>query len=301
MQESAEPWSDSVQPEDGVSPTICKAHDVDPTLLRLSYPREARHSLNRCNLTAEALASLAYQLAPVPLELDGVAELHRRLVDALARSDDDAERRTLFLAHMRAHFLLDDPASQGLSEHARLDRSRADYLKLLRGWHFDPDGREAAVLKGWVESRFGLRPSYHGGPLAGDPAAQLRFERARAAGLYGTGALEAQVDLLYAYCQHALQRQHAGQRHLRLYRGYGRRDALDVLARLADGVAVVRFNSLSSFSHDRERADEFGDHVLACDVPLPKILAFSGLLPRLLEGEGEYLVVGGVMLAHRLC
>jgi NAD+---dinitrogen-reductase ADP-D-ribosyltransferase len=40
-------------------------------------------------------------------------------------------------------------------------RYRASYLRLLRGWAYDNNGAEGAVLKGWVESRFGLVPTYH--------------------------------------------------------------------------------------------------------------------------------------------
>jgi NAD+--dinitrogen-reductase ADP-D-ribosyltransferase len=56
----------------------------------------------------------------------------------------------------------------------------------------------------------------------------------------------------------------------------------------------VILNNLSSFSARRERADEFGDHVVETDVPLPKVAFYSGLLPGLLEGEEEFAVIGGV-------
>ena len=51
-----------------------------------------------------------------------------------------------------------------------------EYLRVVRGWAFDPDGREAAVLKGWVESRFGLMPRHHGESLreAGSPVIVVR-------------------------------------------------------------------------------------------------------------------------------
>lgn len=282
------------------SPTICQVDDIDPTLLRLSYPPHARLSLNRCNLPAEALASLAYQFAPTPLELDAVSVLHRPLFDRLHASNDPVARNTLFRAHMRAHFQFDDPAALGLSANARVNRSRADYLRLLRGWLFDPDGREAAVLKGWVESRFGLLPSPQT-VSPGDPyEARLPYQHARASGLYATGALEAQVDVLYAYCQHELQRRQPANTHLRLFRGFSRHNRPSTLARLGPRHEVLCFDSLGSFAVERERADEFGDQVVACDVPLTKVLAFNGLFPGLLQGESEHLVIGGVMLAERV-
>jgi hypothetical protein len=98
---------------------------------------------------------------------------------------------------MVVHFRLERPEELGfVPELGRLNacrrhpdpraRTRSNYLRLVRGWAFDSDGREAAVLKGWVESRFGLLARYHRGCLH-DPAseAQARYQEARAAGLYG--------------------------------------------------------------------------------------------------------------------
>ncbi|PTD97712.1 NAD(+)--dinitrogen-reductase ADP-D-ribosyltransferase [Pseudothauera lacus] len=283
------------------TPTICRATDIDPVRARLSAPATLRLPVNRCNLPAEALASLAFQLSPVALEVDGVRPLHGPLFDCLSLVEDATERAALFQRHMCAHFLLDDAPAQGLSSAARIDRSRLDYLRLLRGWLFDSEGREGAVLKSWVESRFGLLTSFHRRPLGdGDCPARRDFERERALGLYATGALEAQIDLLYTYAQHELTRRHRGASHLTLYRGISGRDALPVLDTLADGHVLVLLNNLSSFSASRERADEFGDRVLECAVPLTKILAFSHLLPGRLQGEDEHLVIGGVCAARWL-
>ncbi len=283
------------------APTICKATDIPAALVRLSPPPAARLPVNRCNLPAEALASLAFQLAPVALEVDGILPLHQPLFERLSFVDDATQRAQLFMQYMTAHFLLDDAPAQGLTAHARIDRSRLDYLRLLRGWLFDSEGREGAVLKGWVESRFGLLSGFHRTALGGSDCPQrAAFERERAQGLYATGALEAQVDLLYAYAQHELAQRHAGARHLTLYRGICGRDALAPLATLPDGRSVVQLNNLSSFSASRERAGEFGDRVIECAVPLPKVLAFARLLPGRLQGEDEYLVIGGVAAVRRV-
>ena len=40
------------------------------------------------------------------------------------------------------------------------------YLRFLRGWLFDSNSTEGAVLKGWVESRLGLPPLFHQEPIA---------------------------------------------------------------------------------------------------------------------------------------
>lgn len=272
-----------------------------------SLPRAARLPINRCNLPADILGSLTYQRHPTPLKLDGVEELHRGLFARLAAIEAPTERAALFMAHMAAAFCLDDPRAAGHdpARPNRRDRAKADYLRILRGWAFDADGREAAVLKGWVESRFGLLPRHHGGPIRDFSGAAYRhYLEQRSGGLYNTNSLEAQFDLVYAYCQHELDRLYPGVSHLPLYRGVNRIDRYEILpaAPEHDGAAVyppgerriLLLNSLNSFSRERERAGEFGDSILEVRVPLPKVFFFQGLLPGKLRGEGEYAVIGGV-------
>jgi NAD+--dinitrogen-reductase ADP-D-ribosyltransferase len=274
-------------------------HNNDPIFVRVStrpdsLPVGARLPINRCNLPAAILGSLSYQHHPVPLQLDGVAELHRSLFAALDALPDPASRAQLFMAHMAATFSLDHPEEAGYSATAH-DRVRATYLRLLRGWAFDPDGQEGAVLKGWVESRFGLLPRHHGGPIrdfSGDTYRHYLEERSR--GLYGSNALEAQLDLLYSFCQHELVLQRPGQTHLTLYRGVNRVSDYEILQEGGCGRRVVLLNSLNSLTLDRERACEFGDFILDVQVPLPKIFFYHRLLPGVLKGEDEFMVVGGV-------
>jgi NAD+--dinitrogen-reductase ADP-D-ribosyltransferase len=259
-----------------------------------SLPGWAHLPINRCNLPASILGSLSYQLHPVPLRLDGVAELHGSLFAALDALPDPGARAQLFMTHMAAMFSLGHPEEAGYSE-ASPDRTRASYLRMLRGWAFDPDGQEGAVLKGWVESRFGLMPRHHGGPIrdfSGDTYRRYLEERSR--GLYGANALEAQLDLLYTYSQHELARQRPGLTHLRLHRGVNRVADFEVLQEQSRGQRVVLLNSLNSFTRERERAGEFGDFILDVQVPLPKIFFFHRLLPGVLKGEDEFVVVGGV-------
>ena len=257
--------------------------------------------INRCNLPAAILGGLTFQRAPAPLSIDGVAALHRPLFDLLNDIDEAAERARRFVGYMEAHFHLAQPEEAGLTAHQPKARARANYLRVVRGWAFDPDGREAAVLKGWVESRFGLMPRHHGGSLreAGSPAWQ-RYVAMRAAGLYGTNALEAQLDLLYAYCQYELARQFPQRTHVCLYRGVNRLVDHEIIAagnvdeEVRSVAKIVLLNNVSSFSRSRERAGEFGDTILSVDVPVPKLAFFSQLLPGMLKAEGEYVVIGGL-------
>lgn len=259
-----------------------------------TLPREARLPINRCNLPAVVLGGLTFQQHPTELLLDGVAELHANLFQRLAAAAPEA-RAEVFRDYMTVHFQLEWPEEMGLSGHKK-GRAKANYIKMIRGWSFDADSREGAVLKGWVESRFGLMPRWHGQPLR-DPAGEAysRYLEMRSQGLYGTNAIEAQLDLVYTFCQYELARRHRGARHVTLYRGVNRLADHEVLEKRSNGRHVVLLNNLNSFTCSRERACEFGDYILAVDIPLTKIFFHCGLLPGVLQGEDEFLVVGGVV------
>ena len=113
-----------MQPDTDTNTTICRASnnpdDIPAELVRLTVPPSARRTVNHCNLPTDALASLAFQLAPVALELDGVLPLHRNLFAHLAELDDAASRAQRFQSYLTAHFLLDDAPAQGLSPNPRI-------------------------------------------------------------------------------------------------------------------------------------------------------------------------------------
>ena len=259
-------------------------------------PSAARLSINRCNLPAVILGGLTYQRHPVPLEIDGIRAFHGDLFQLLKPIKVHRERAECFVDYMSVHFCLDDLEEAGLSPgRVRKARRNANYLRMVRGWSFDSDGREGAVLKHWVETRFGLLARHHGGPLDGrDSDAYHRYLAEGSRGLYATNALEAQLDLLYTYCQYELTRQHPDETHLTLYRGTNRIDEHEVLERGGDRRYRVLLNNLNSFTSARERADEFGDYILETQVPMPKILFYNSLLPGMLKGEDECVVIGGV-------
>lgn len=256
-----------------------------------SLPPWARLPINRCNLPAIILGSLTFQRHPAALFIDGVAELHADLFRRLDALPTHRERAQAFRDYMTVHFRLEHLEEAGLTEGTE-KRAKANWLRLLRGWSFDADGREGAVLKGWVESRFGLLPRFHAEPLRDfTGTAWRRYQEMRATGLYGTNALEGQLDLLYAYCQYEFARAGTSD-SLQLYRGINRIAEHEVL-RDEGGRQVVLFNNLTSFTHSRERAGEFGDYILETQVPPAKVFFHCGLLPGLLKGEDEYLVIGG--------
>ncbi|MCB1766790.1 MAG: NAD(+)--dinitrogen-reductase ADP-D-ribosyltransferase [Candidatus Competibacteraceae bacterium] len=281
----------------------CRINDNSSVALEagIRLPRSACLPINRCNLPAAVLGGLTFQQHPAPLLLDGVAELHRLLFQLLEPLADPTERARQFMDYMTVYFRLEALEEVGLSLGRPKLRGRADYLRMVRGWAFDPDCREGAVLKGWVESRFGLLTRYHGGLLDDrTQEAYLHFQEARSHGLYSTNALEAQLDLLYTYCQYELHCSQPELTHLNLYRGFNRFSDDQVLAQLDRRRMVVLLNNLSSFSVRRERAEEFGDHLLQTRVPLSKIFFYNRMLPGMLKSEDEYVVIGGIYEVKRL-
>ncbi len=284
------------------TPSGRDGHNKDARFVGVTtaLPKDARLPINHCSLPASILGSLSYQRHPVPLALDGVVELHKALFKRMDEESDPAERGGLFLRLMAAEFSLDHPEEAGFSRTSPRARARANYLRMVRGWAFDADGIEGAVLKGWVESRFGLLPRHHGGPirdLSGET--YRRYLEQRSKGLYGTNSMEAQLDLLYTYCQYELGRQRPGQTHIELYRGVNQLADHEVLSEMQQGRGVILMNSLTSFTPSRERADEFGDLVLCVQIPLAKIFFFQKLLPDMLKGEEEYVAIGGVYEVRR--
>ena len=268
---------------------VCRAADNDnPTL-----PRYARLPVNRCNLPPVILGSLTFQHHPAPIHLDGIAELHADLFRRLDAITHRAARAEAFRDYLTVRFCLENLEEAGLSERSQR-RAKANWMRVLRGWSFDADGREGAVLKGWVESRFGLLARFHGEPLRDFSGnAYLRYQEMRSAGLYGTNALESQLDLLYAFSQYELRRQGDTPQSIELFRGINRINEHEVLSKSGQR-QIVLFNNLVSFTASRERASEFGDYILSTRVPCAKVFFSHELIPGILTGEEEYLIIGGV-------
>lgn len=267
-----------------------------------TLPRGAYLPINRCNLPAVILGSLTFQHYPERLHIDGVEVLHRDLFRRLDAIRDAGNRAQQFIDYMDVHFRLHNPAEAGLTDKARIDRSNADYQRLLRGWAFDAEARDGAVMKGWVETRFGLVPRYHKVRIRGtDDPNYLAYQHAVAEGLYNTNALESQLDLLYTYCQYELHRQHPERGHLTLYRGSNAVETVEVnTGDEGSNSTALLPNNLNSFSCSMERASEFGDSVYRIEVPLSKVVFYSELLPRYLKAENEFIVIGGVYAGTRV-
>lgn len=272
---------------------------MDPT----SHP--LGHSTNLVGLPTGLLGSTAFNANPPPLHIANVRETNRPLFEMLARSDGLADAADAFFKYMVAVFGADPEQSTADDLHpgrrgwARPYRS--SFLRLLIGWGYDASSPEGAVLKGWVESRFGLVPTFHRERIDGiGHPAWAAYEKERMIPDYHRNAIQRQLDLLYEYCQWALATHVLpGQRHLTLYRGVTGFAEHQIVRRIDRRTAVVRLNNLGSFTTDAEVADCFGDTILTVSVPVVKIAFFNTLLPFYpLKGEGEFLVIGGDYLVH---
>jgi NAD+--dinitrogen-reductase ADP-D-ribosyltransferase len=239
------------------------------------------------------IASPHFNRNPRPIEIQGVRRFHRSFfarLDLLAATG--ARERCL-----REYMGLVYGSGKGRRDATAAERRclKNDFLRFLRGWMQDASSVEGAVLKGWVESRFGLPPVFHAGPIEGpDSREYLLYLSERMRESARSNAVESQLDLVYEFVQYELGRRQPGIPAFRLYRGV--RNIGDYLFLQRDGGnrAVVRMNSLNSFSARLEYAWEFGSRVFEAEVPACKIFFRSDILPGVLpRGEEESLVIGG--------
>lgn len=257
-------------------------------------------SFNRCNLPPWVIASHHFDERPRPIELQGVREGNRQLFAALDAIDDPDARARRFDDWVSVKFQLHHWQAQTTAPARRSLRN--SYLRFLRGWGMDASSVEGAVLKGWVESRLGIPPTFHRAPLLSrDGAAWGRYVVDRTRGHACTSAIDAQLDLVYAFTQYELARRRPGETHLTLWRGQNDLEAHERLERLGPREWVVRMNNLCSFTDDAERAWEFGNVVLEARIAAPRVFFAGHLLPRsILTGEREHLVIGGELRVRRV-
>lgn len=251
-------------------------------------------STNLVGIPTGLLASLAFNAHPRALHIGGARAFNRALFRQLDAAPDPAAAGHTFQDYMSVMFAL-QPEKRPQDADGRR-QFRASYLKLLADWGFDSNGAAGAVLKGWVESRFGMFPTFHKAPLTrftGPDWSTYLMEKM--ASRYHNNSINVQLDLLYEYCQWYLARFDADPKpHITLYRGANRMAEEHVIAAISRRELIVRLNNLSSFTSRRDIAEQFGDYILEALVPKVKLLFFDALLPRHpLQGEAEYLVIGG--------
>ncbi|MCW5698307.1 MAG: NAD(+)--dinitrogen-reductase ADP-D-ribosyltransferase [Rhodospirillales bacterium] len=254
------------------------------------------HSTNLVGIPTGLLASDAFNRATLPLRLAGVREANHGLFALLDQADSTEHAATLFTAYMEVMFGL-HPEQRGRSNRSGDGRRRyrSSYARLIRGWAHDSNGPEGAVLKGWVESRFGLFPTFHKKALRRfSSAAWMEYVEEKMGSRFHSNAIFSQLDLVYEFAQWSLARFQPRLRTISLYRGVNDFDEHPIVEIIDRRLVVVRLNNLVSFTSQRDIASWFGSYILEAEVPSCKVLFFNGMLPQAaLKGEGEYLVIGG--------
>jgi len=257
-------------------------------------PASIGHSINHLvGIPTRLLASSAFNEYPQPLRIAGVREANYGLFDRLDTAPDPRAAAEIFQDYMYLVFgLYGEKPKSGDGPR----RFRSSYLKLLSGWGFDSNNPQGAVLKGWVESRFGLFPTFHKEPLGRFPSpAWMGYVEEKMSSRFHNNSINLQLDLLYEFCQWTMQRfSLLERRHVTLYRGENGFHEQRQIGPREGRWMTVRLNNLVSFTANRDIACEFGDFILEVKVPLVKILFFNDLLPgHGLKAESEYMIVGG--------
>ncbi len=262
----------------------------------LSHPHHW-YSTNLVGVPTWVLASAEFNAHPQALHIGGTRAAHGGLFALLARCSDAQEASEVFVHYMSLAFALQTQAPWASPGERR--RWRSSYIKLLQGWGLDSNGAAGAVLKGWVESRFGLVPSFHKQALERFPSpAWVSYLEEKVSSRYHNNNIYQQLDLLYEFCQWALARfqPFGAGAHIGAWRGVSREERLAAGDRWSpDGQhAVVRLNNVVSLSMRSDQAECFGDWVWRVTVPTSKVLFYPGLVsPVPLSGEGEVLAIGG--------
>ncbi len=257
------------------------------------------HSSNLLGVPMELLVHCDFNDNPLPLHISGVREMNANLFEMLAQSSDVLEAGEAFTCYMMAMFGIDreqreETAGQGVG--AKRRRYRSSFLRLIKGWGYDSNGPEGAVLKGWVESRFGIFPTFHKEVIKRiSSSAWTTYVEEKMSSRFHSNSIYTQLDMLFEFCQWTLEHYFApGRTHLTLYRGINAFDEHQVVERIDKRTILMRLNNLNSFTSDRDIAECFGDTILTVQVPVAKVAFFNTLLStHPLKGEGEYLVIGG--------
>ena len=253
------------------------------------------HSSNLVGIAPACIANHGFNSHPVPMRIAGTRESAAGLFNNLAGQASLQDCGWVFQDYMCVVFGFE--AEQQLKEDRwGRRRYRNSYLKLIQDWGLDSNNAQGAVLKGWVESRFGLFPNFHKQPLDGFMTPTwMHYVEEKMNSRYHNNCIYMQLDLLYEFCQWVVERfQCPAPRHKTLYRGVNTLEDLLLPNGENSRHKIVRFNNLVSFTDKRSIASEFGAYILEVEVPMVKLVFFNDLLPHhALRGEAEYLVIGG--------
>lgn len=253
------------------------------------------HSTNLIGLSTAYIASQAFNAQPMPMHIAGTRESAVGLFEQLAGEVTRKDCGRLFQDYMCVVFGF-EPEQELREDHLGRRRYRNSYLKLIQDWGMDSNNAQGAVFKGWVESRFGLFPTYHKENIASFIGKSwIVYIEEKMHSRYHNNCIYMQLDLLYEFCQWIIERFHfPATTHKILYRGVNSMDDCCLVQSHDKQHKTVRFNNIVSFTDCRSIASEFGSYILEVEVPMVKLVFYNELLPcHALHGEAEYLVIGG--------
>ncbi len=259
-----------------------------------SIVERAAHSTNLIGVPAQVIASTTYNQHPVPLSIAGVRETANSLFTTLDSVNDPIESGTLFQHYMTSVF--GEELSDKIQPDHKPRRYKNSYLRLIQDWGLDSNSAQSAVFKGWVESRFGLLPTYHKQAItAFYDRTWLHYLSQKMHSRYHNNCIYMQLDLLFEFCQWFIQRhKQPAETFITLFRGVNAIDKQCIESLPHKNHKIIRFNNITSFTNRPSTASEFGDNILKVVVPVFKIVFFNQLLPHhALHGESEFLVIGG--------
>ncbi|MGD9807803.1 MAG: NAD(+)--dinitrogen-reductase ADP-D-ribosyltransferase [Deferribacterales bacterium] len=245
------------------------------------------HYTNLINIPTGMFVSNEYNQKVLPITISGVWEYYGEIFKAIKKADNIEEAAYIFTCSMDSLFSLNEKHN---------GKKMGSYSRLLKGWLFDSNSIEGAVMKGWVESRFGITPFFHK-DIIPDMNSEEYYEYMveKMDHRLNKNLIFHQLDLLYTYTQVILESFYSDKLpKLTLYRGVNDLSEHLVVKELEDKMICIEQNSLVSFTSDRDIASSFGDYILKSNIPYTKIVFFSEILPNVkFAGEKEYLVLGG--------
>lgn len=256
-------------------------------IINLEEERQRYHYTNQINLPTYLFVSKEYNINVAPVTISGVETYYGKLFQILSECNSVIDACDKFSKMMENIFHLDLKVR---------GKKNGNYLRLLKGWLFNAGSAEGAVMKGWVESRFGLVPIFHNQIIANTNCeAYYEYMVEKMSARHNKNLIFHQLDLLYTYTQTIIKSFYPEIiPHITLYRGINDLNEHRVVERYNKRELCIEQNSLVSFTSDRDIASQFGDYILESKIPYTKVVFFSDVLPSFsFAGENEYLVLGG--------
>lgn len=245
------------------------------------------HYSNLINIPTYMFVSNEYNLNVLPITISGVWEYYADIFNTIRQASTIKDAALTFTNAMDTLFSLNEKYN---------GKKMGSYVRLLKGWLFDSNSIEGAVMKGWVESRFGIVPFFHKSIIT-DVNCEEYYEYmvAKMDCRHNKNLIFHQLDLLYTYTQCILETFFRKKLpKITLYRGVNDLSEHLVVKEYDPSHLCIEQNSLVSFTADRNIASQFGDYILQSEIPYTKVVFFSEVLPGLsFAGENEYLVLGG--------